>query len=796
MAKSPSKKNTSRSIEAVVAQWANEQLNKSGWEIHLENGSINKKIEEALKTAQSKSGGDGGCRPDAQLMITNGAKKIPVMIEYKGKKGDLESLDRHNLVELKNDKNEFEFKVINKYAVNGAVYYANVIINHTEYKEVLAIGINGYREENDKNNNYEVKAYILNAENPNMPILLEDTNNLDFLGKNAQEQLFESIADKQKSPAELAKKHEQDEARMDRVLKDLNQHLRDESRIQVNHRIAVVTTCLMAALGVRKKNVKSYEVAPLELSDLTGSQIPNETDGDKILNRAMQFLEARKIPKIKQEDIKNALRETLLYQRLGLVDDKIGCSPLRSAYEKVYKNIIPVYHLTGISDFTGKIFNTMNDWVAVPDGDANDIVLTPRYVTDLMARLAEVDKNSYVWDWALGTGGFLISAMNLMLQDNKNTAQSEKERLRKDLEIKSKQLLGVEKYRDIYTLAVLNMILMNDGSTNIINQNSLSEYDGKYAYVEKGKKFPATVFLLNPPYSAEGNGMVFVEKAFNQMQTGKGAIIIQDSAGTGKAAEFNQRILKKNRLLASIKMPADLFRASVQTSIYLFEIGKPHKADDYVKFIDFSEDGYTRSNRKKSDKNLQDTDNAKARYNELVTVVKNGITADCQYFKDGKNYTLDRIAITKPFSTEQKTLESAKKAFDKADQKVEKLQVSLTKLQRDYEAVKSETEECLLDSDNATELTEKIRELEEKLAEQKAKSNWQTLKTKFEAASNSLNEILQHNAKVGCDWNFAQHLKIDTKPTLADFKKTVSNYLAWEVSQILKGQKQDDSLGK
>jgi hypothetical protein len=31
---------------------------------------------------------------------------------------------------------------------------------------------------------------------------------------------------------------------------------------------------------------------------------------------------------------------------------------------------------------------------------------------------------------------------------------------------------------------------------------------------------------------------------------------------------------------------------------------------------------------------------------------------------------------------------------------------------------------------------------------------------------------------------------------LADFKKTVSDYLAWEVSNILKGQNQGDDLGK
>ena len=47
----------------------------------------------------------------------------------------------------------------------------------------------------------------------------------------------------------------------------------------------------------------------------------------------------------------------------------------------------------------------------------------------------------------------------------------------------------------------------------------------------------------------------------------------------------------------------------------------------------------------------------------------------------------------------------------------------------------------------------------------------------------------------GDDWN--QTAPIDTKPTLNDFKKTVSDYLAWEVTNILKNSsKEDDRLGK
>ena len=47
----------------------------------------------------------------------------------------------------------------------------------------------------------------------------------------------------------------------------------------------------------------------------------------------------------------------------------------------------------------------------------------------------------------------------------------------------------------------------------------------------------------------------------------------------------------------------------------------------------------------------------------------------------------------------------------------------------------------------------------------------------------------------GADWN--QSAPIDITPTLEDFKKTVSDYLAWEVSTLLKNMNlEDDRLGK
>ena len=336
----------------------------------------------------------------------------------------------------------------------------------------------------------------------------------------------------------------------------------------------------------------------------------------------------------------------------------------------------------------------MYSWLGFTQDKLNDVVLTPSYVAQLLVRLARVNKDSYVWDFATGSAGLLVAAMNEMLNDARVTITSPDELARKEALIKAEQLLGLELLSSVYMLAILNMILMGDGSSNILNKNSLTDFDGKYGFGKDNTSFPADAFVLNPPYSAEGNGMNFVERALSMMQKGYAAIIIQNSAGSGKAKGINKRILKHNTLLASIKMPIDLFigKSSVQTNIYVFKVAEKHDPKHIVKFIDFSNDGYTRTNRKKASINLRDTDQAKERYDELVNLVLYG-----------KQYL-----------------------------------------------------------------------------------NLFTEKEYYETTIDPQN---------GCDWN--KSVPIDTRPTLTDFKKTISDYLSWEVSNLLKGQTQgEDNLGK
>lgn len=227
------------------------------------------------------------------------------------------------------------------------------------------------------------------------------------------------------------------------------------------------------------------------------------------------------------------------------------------------------------------------------------------------------------------------------MKDAEQKIHDRKALQQKQFDIKHKQLLGVEILGNVYILAILNLILMGDGSSNMKRGNSHEIYNKLH--------FPANVFLLNPPYSAPGKGLNFVQEALSQMETGYAAILIQENAGSGNGQPYAKNILKNNTLLASIHMPGDLFsgKASVQTAIYVFQVNRPHEKDDLVKFVDFSNDGYTRQNRKKSSQevNLRDTDHAKDRYAEVLARIL-GKKAKTDYYTEAKGtYKEDSISL-------------------------------------------------------------------------------------------------------------------------------------------------------
>lgn len=676
-----------KSIEPNIADLVNGWLKDYGLDYKLEQESLNEEIDKALDEYKSKSGGTGGNRPDAKLLLQDDSLNYyPILIEYKGYKDKLIKLDSDNIVDNRTSKNEPNYKNINSYAVNGAVHYANAILHYTSYTDVIAIGVTGYKKTNGEIE-HSIGVYYVSKDNLGIGQEIGKYSDLSFLKKENFNNFIKIVNELSLSSEELEALKDKREKEINASLVKLNNDIyANEKGLSENDRVYLVSASIMATLGI------PGEVSPLEKSDLKSSTEDGNTDGEIIVRKIEAFLRKKNLPKNKQDLIVRTLKNTLLSDNINKPIN--GESQLKRIFSKIVDDLGIYYKIGLTTDFTGKLFNEMYSWLGFTQDKLNDVVLTPSYVANLLVKLARVDKDSYVWDFATGSAGLLVAAMNEMIIDAKAKIKSPLELEQKILKIKAEQLLGLEVLSNIYMLAILNMILMGDGSSNILNKDSLLDFDGKYGFGKTNEKFPATAFVLNPPYSAEGNGMIFVEKALSMMNKGYAAIIIQNSAGSGKSKELNKKILTNNTLLASIKMPIDLFvgKSSVQTNVYVFRVGEEHQKDEVVKFIDFSNDGYTRTNRKKASINLRDTDRAKERYQEVVDLIR-----------FGKN----------------------------------KLNIFTEK----------EYYEGHIDPEN------------------------------------------------GSDWN--QTAPIDTRPTLEDFKKTVADYLAWEVSNLLKNtDKENESLKK
>ena len=779
-----------KSIEEKIEDIAKQQLNDFNVKYFTKTESINTEIDEALKNAPSKNGGSGANYPDIKCFVEYNGRKLPIMIEIKGREEDLEKLN--DLGEVDNyDKNDMPiYANIAKYAVNGAVHYATAIVNLTDsYKEVIAIGFTGWEE--GKDTKTAMRVYYVSDENYNVPKLVDGYDDFSFLTGKELDDFVEKIDALYLTEAEKEKLTQKLETQIESNLKKLNQEMQDVYSISEGYRVKLISGMIMAGLGVEKDGKQI--VAPLEIDHLLSKEEKKSHDGITIMNTIESFLETKEIPQEKRELLKTTFEQVFIQTDL-YKQYKEGESRLKKVYITVKKDIVPFftkkkYHL----DFTGKLFNVLNDWVKIPDGDKNDVVLTPRYVCDLMAKLCRVNKDSFVWDYAAGSGGFLVAAMKQMVSEA-NKIEDKTERDAKINSIKMKQLLGVELRPDMYALAVLNMILMGDGSTHILCDDSLKNYSGKYEQgPEKDEAFPADVFLLNPPYSADGKGFNFVELALNRMKGGYAAVLIQENAGSGNGKPFTRRILDKNTLVASIKM-GDIFcgKSGVQTGIYVFEVGHSHPEKKRVMFIDFTNDGYARQSRKKSSQevNLKDTGDAAARYKEIVDIVLD-CEPETEYYTKGNGlYITDTITTKAALIEPQKKLDNIRERLDPLRKKLLSKQNELKKnikSQKENEkrltkAKKKEDKRIL------TEEAEKLKKINEQIQEEITSINKRKVSIETELA-NAQKVYDDIDNRIGADWTYGQHRKIDTVPTEVDFRKTIADYLSWRItSSIQSGQ--------
>ena len=688
--------------EVQVDEWVREKLKSMGLKLGKDflEKDASAYLKDALKGASKTKKQSGIGIPDfviEKYKVDN--EIIPVIFECKLGVGKLEKYAKDNEKAL-----DFSNDAISKYALNGALHYARVALQNESqkqdhYKEIIAIGIAG-----DNSQNVRVKIACVFADSSLAYKEIKHTN-LDFL-ENAK-----SFTHFYKEECKLTE--EDKHLILIRGKWHLSYHSAQLNKLMHNHNITAPQRVLYIAgmiLSMQSVMSNEYRILTKGLSpaDLQGSQEEGLRDGELVFERIEEFLKVKvpdsakrklmldsfneirkdtdrdKIPKnftYKEGEKKNPNHKIIAH--ILKEPSSINKQIFAYIYAHIYKEIDG---LNGHLDIMGECYSEFLKY-ALGDGKELGIVLTPPYVTKMMTQILDITSADRVMDLATGSAGFLISSMEQMIEDvYKNTAKHSTQANKAILELKTKQLLGIEYNAEMFALATSNMILRGDGSSKIYKANTFETEDSLYV------SFAPTRILLNPPFTWDYNGLPFIEFGLDRMQKhGLGAIIIQDSAGNGQATPITQSILTKHTLKASIKMPIDLFQpmAGVQTSIYIFEAKIPHDFEKPVKFIDFRNDGYKRTKR-----SLQEVDKPAQRYKDILKI-----------YKQGLNTKLDNSVYEKPINLSEVYVED------------------------------------------------------------------------FISES-------------GADWNFDQHKKIDTTPTLADFKKCVSEYLAWEVSNVLKNSSQ------
>ena len=217
------------------------------------------------------------------------------------------------------------------------------------------------------------------------------------------------------------------------------------------------------------------------------------------------------------------------------------------------------------------------------------IVLTPPHIAALFSELADVNRNSIVFDNCCGTGGLLIAAMKKMVQES-GFDQAKQERIR------TERLYGIEYQPNIYALAVSNMILHGDGKTNLFRADCFKRENGMF------RERRPNVGLVNPPYknkkaTDDKEELEYVLNNLDSLEPGGTCVAIVPITCVTAPSEWKRVLLSRHTLEATMSMPIELFRnsnTSVVTCVVVFTAHRPHPGDKKTWFGYWRDDGFVK----------------------------------------------------------------------------------------------------------------------------------------------------------------------------------------------------------
>jgi len=209
---------------------------------------------------------------------------------------------------------------------------------------------------------------------------------------------------------------------------------------------------------------------------------------------------------------------------------------------------------------------------------------TPRAVTQFMVDMINPQLGEKVLDFACGTGGFLVCALEHLKKQVKNI---------EDEKTLQETILGIEKKPLPYMLAVTNLILHDIDCPKIKHDNSLARNVRDYKPIDK-----VDIIVTNPPFGGieEDGILVNFPQQFRTKETadlfmvllmyllkdnGRAAIVLPDGFlfGEGVKTTIKERLLEEFNLHTIVRLPKGVFSpyTDINTNLLFLEKGKSTK---------------------------------------------------------------------------------------------------------------------------------------------------------------------------------------------------------------------------
>lgn len=244
--------------------------------------------------------------------------------------------------------------------------------------------------------------------------------------------------------------------------------------------------------------------------------------------------------------------------------------------------------------FLGKVFR-----------DEYGQYFTPRNVVKFMVHVLEPDEEDIMIDPACGSGGFLLYSLMHVIDKVSKRYREDKDSVNKiSWDFAHKQIFGIEINDRIARIAMMDMVIHEDGHSNIECNNALLDCDdfdkrrdiryNKYSLVFTNPPFGAVIknktilqkFELGKDKGSQKTEILFIERCLDLLKDGgKLGIVLPDSVLTNSSLQYVRDFISKvGKILAVVSLPHHAFvpsGAGVKSSLLFLE--KTQKTNENYK---------------------------------------------------------------------------------------------------------------------------------------------------------------------------------------------------------------------